>query len=125
MGEWEQVPDDPIWTMLRDRVVALMDRFGTRYHYPENRGDYYLLDEDTGQNMVKIELVNNDLLRPDIVKSLQALLSGYPDWVIAVQVDGVDAAGTRRGMGVLIAEDRIFDDLKREYLPANFQDMRF
>lgn len=125
MGNWEVQTDDPIWTLLRDRVVALMGRLGTRHQSPDYKGDYYLLDEDTGQQMVKIELVNNDLLRPDIVKSLQALLSGYPDWVIAVQVDGVDAAGTRRGMGVLIAEDRIFDDLKREYLPANFQDMRF
>jgi hypothetical protein len=123
MGDWEPLPDDPIWTLLRDRVVAYLSELGPRYEHYE--GDWYLLDEDTGQQMVKIELVNNDLLRPDIVKSLQALLKGYPDWAIALQVDGVDADGQRRGMGLWIEEDKVSDELLREYLPQIFREMRF
>jgi hypothetical protein len=115
--------DDPIWTLLRNRVVQLFSPLGVRYEH--GHGDWYILDEDTGQHMVKIELVNNDLLRPPLVASLHALLTGYPDWAIALQIDVTDEAGTRRGMGLWIQEDKVYDELQREYLPAIFQDMRF
>lgn len=123
MSDWETLSDDPIWTFLRDRVVAYLSQLGSRYLRRE--GDWYLLDEDTGQQTIKVELVNNDLLRPATVKSLQALLRGYPGWAIALQIDGVDADGKRHGMGVWIEEDHVSDELRREYLSDIFQDMRF
>jgi hypothetical protein len=125
MGDVEILPKDPTWIMLRDRVVALMGSLGSQYQYPDFYGDWYLLDEDTGQQMVKIELVNNDLLRPSVVKSLQSILTGCPEWVIALQVDGTDETGKQRGMGLWIREDKVYDQLQREYLPAVFHDMHF
>lgn len=116
-------PPNPVWHALYDAVVDILERAGRRYE--AGQGDWYLLEEDTGQEMQQIELVNLDLLRPDLIRSLQELLVRHPDWVISVRVEGTGKGGQRIGMGLMICSDRIIDELRRDLLPERFRSMRF
>ena len=62
-----------------------------------------------------------NLLQPHIVKSLQALLAGYPDWEIMFRVDVVGKENKWPAMGLIIPDQEIIDDLHREYLPDEFR----
>ncbi|UGV26088.1 hypothetical protein E0H22_10540 [Rhodopseudomonas boonkerdii] len=125
MAEWSNPPLDPVFTILLDRIVALLTPLGTRYQHNSRRGDYWVSEDDTWPKMVEVEFLNLDLLRLPVIKLLQVLLAEYPDWSIAVRVEGIDETGKGRGMGLIVQSDRIGDELQREYLPAIFQDMRF
>lgn len=125
MAEWHNPPLDPIFMVLLDRIVALLGPLGIRYQHDSPQGDYWISEDDTWPEMVEIEFLNLDLLRLPIIKSLQALLADYPEWAIAVRVEGADEKGKRRGMGLIVEFNRIGDELQREYLPAIFKDMRF
>lgn len=92
---------------------------------PIGEGDYWLLDENWRQYLHRIEIQNLNLLVPSVVKGLQSLLSGYPDWEIAMAVD-VPGTETRwPGMGLVISRDGIVDELQREFLPKPIGDFRY
>lgn len=111
------------WRALYEAISILLSRFGRLYD--NGKGDYWIVDDDWGWYVQKVELQNLDLLRPDVIKALQALLADYPDWLITVQVDVPDKTGIWPRMGLLVYPDKITDDLQREYLPVEFRDMRF
>ena len=69
----------------------------------------------------KLEVQNLSLLQPHIIKSLQVLLVGYPDWEIMFRVDVIGKENEWPAMGLIIHEDEIIDDLHREYLPEEFR----
>jgi len=75
--------------------------------------------------MVRVELQNLHLLRPDVIRSLQLLLVDRPDWVIPVRVEGISPGGKRVGMGLFVCSGKIVDDLQRALLPTSFRHMRF
>src|SRR5947207_15026113 len=103
------------WRILHDRITETLDRFGKKDAF--GRGDYWLVDEDLGLYRQKLEIQNLNLLQPHIIKSLQALLAGYPDWEIMFRVDVLGKEKEWPAMGVIIHDDEIIDDLRREYLP--------
>jgi hypothetical protein len=107
------------WKILHDRIAATLDRFGKRDAC--GRGDYWLVDEDLGSYRLKLEVQNLNLLQPHIIKSLQALLDGYPDWEIMFRVDVIGKENVWPAMGIIIHDDEIIDDLQREYLPEEFR----
>jgi hypothetical protein len=119
----EDSAPDPRWQTVQDAITGLLQKLGTEYS--AGRGDWYIVDEDTGRLMNEIELLNLDLLRPSLVRSLQDLLLHFPDWTITVAVRGQSADGSRPGMGLFIYSDSIIDDLRRENLPPEFADMKF
>jgi hypothetical protein len=123
MIPWQDLPPDPVWQTLYDAVAAILQKVGQEYE--DGQGDWYLVDDDTGQDMQKIELVNIDLLRPSLVSALRALLVDHPEWVISLRVDGIDGDGKQVGMGLLICSDRVIDELRREFLPAHVRSMQF
>jgi hypothetical protein len=123
MEHWEESKPDPRWHAIYDAVAAILRTLGTEYR--AGRGDWYIMDEDTGQLTNRIELLNLDLLRPSLVQALQALLLNLPEWTITVRVEGLTADGGRPGMGLFIYSDSIIDDLRREFLPSEFAHMRF
>src|SRR5688572_22583221 len=49
-------------------------------------GDYYLVDQEFGPYMHQVEFHKLHMLRPEIVIALQSVLSGYPDWEIAISL---------------------------------------
>jgi hypothetical protein len=109
------------WQILHDRIAEVLDRFGKQD--PFGRGDYLLVDDDWGDYRQKLEVQNLSLLQPHIIKSLQALLVGYPDWEIMFRVDIIDKENEWPAMGLIIHEDEIIDDLHREYLPEEFRNV--
>jgi hypothetical protein len=57
------------------------------------------------------------------VKLLQALAVSFPDWEITMRVDVRGKESVRPPMGLIIHDDGIIDDLKREYLPDEFSNI--
>lgn len=122
MKNWKNSSPERVWHVLYDVVASILQNAGRKYE--AGRGDWYIVEEDTEQEMQQVELLNLDLLRPALVRSLQAALVAHPDWVISVRVEGSD--GERRiGMGLMICSDKVVDDLRREFLPGKFREMRF
>jgi hypothetical protein len=119
MREHDEARREADWTILHDRIAETLDRFGKRDAF--GRGDYWLVDEDLGLYRQKLEVQNLNLLQPHIIKSLQALLAGYPDWEIMFRVDVIGKENVWPAMGVIIHDDEIIDDLQREYLPEEFR----
>ncbi|HZS63561.1 MAG TPA: hypothetical protein VFA53_03545 [Xanthobacteraceae bacterium] len=112
------------WKILHDRITETLDGFGARKD-AVGKGDYWLVDEDLGLYLQKLEVQNLSLLQPHIIKSLQALLTGYPDWEIAFRVDVIGKENEWPAMGLLIHDDEIIDDLRREFLPEEFRDIAY
>jgi predicted phage gp36 major capsid-like protein len=50
---------------------------------------------------------------------------GYPDWEIMMRVDVIGKENEWPAMGVIIHDDEIIDDLKREFLPEEFRSLRY
>jgi hypothetical protein len=75
-------------------------------------GDYWLVDEDLGSYRQKLEVQNLNLLHPRIIKSLQSLLDGYPDWEIMFRVDVRGKENVWPAMGLIIHDHEIIDDLR-------------
>src|SRR5437879_6094530 len=109
------------WRVLHDRITETLGRFGKKDAF--GKGDYWLLDDNWGTWRQEIEAQNLNLLQPHIVKLLQALLADYPDWEITVRVDVLGKENVWPGMGLVIHDDGIIDDLRREFLPEEFHNI--
>lgn len=114
---------DREWHILYARIAATLDRFGRRDAF--GNGDYWLIDDNLGARRHLLEIQNLDLLKPHIVKSLQSLLSDYPDWEISAGIDVIKDNRNWPGMGLIIYSDEIIDKLERDYLPPEFRDLRY
>lgn len=112
------------WQILHDRITKTLDGFRARKD-AFGKGDYWLVDEDLGLYRQKLEVQNLNLLQPHIIKSLQALLNGYPDWEIMFQVAVPGKEDIWPGMGLIIHDDEIIDDLQREFLPEEFRHVTY
>ncbi len=127
MGTSNNVGDirahEQVWQGLYDGIDRLLARFGEKGY--RDGADYWIVDDDWGWDVLQVELQNLDLLRPALVKLLQAMLVGYPDWMIALRLDLRGGDGQAPGMGLLICPHHITDDLQREFLPEEFRTMRF
>jgi hypothetical protein len=123
MTDVSDVQQENEWGILYDRIGALLRRFGEEN--PVRKGDYWLLDENWGLFQHKLEIQNLELLRPHVVKSLQELLVGYPNWDIEVAVDVPGTEDKWPVMGLIIRDDEIVDGLQRRYLPPQFQDIEY
>jgi hypothetical protein len=102
---------------------GVVDRYGIKD--PFGKGDYWLLDENWGLSCQQLEFQNLDLFQPIVLQALQNLLHSFPGWYITIRVDVVSKTDQWPGMGVVIYRDRIVDDLKRDFLPPRFRDLRF
>src|SRR5262245_3192542 len=109
------------WRILHDRITETLDRFGKKN--PFGKGDYWLLDDDWGTWRQELEIQNLELFKPHVVKLLQGLVVNYPDWEITMRVDVPDKENVWPGMGLILHDDRIIDDLKRDYLPDEFRNI--
>src|SRR5262245_27138256 len=78
------------WLALYDQIRAVLQQFGEEDDYP-GRKDFWLFNENLGLWQHKIEMGKLDMLRPVVIKSLQKLLIGYPNWEIAVSVTSPEA----------------------------------
>lgn len=111
------------WFRLHDLITKTLDRFGKKNAFRES--DYWLLDDNWGWYRHQVEVQNLDLLKPHVVKALQAVLAGYPNWDITVRVDVPGKEKIWPGMGIIIYPDEIVDELQRDFLPQEFCDIRY
>jgi hypothetical protein len=65
------------------------------------------------------------MLRPDIVNSLRTLLFELPEWEITLAVDILSKEESWPLMGLTIRKQEIIDGLQREYLPAEYQNVKY
>jgi hypothetical protein len=111
------------WAALHDLIKEFLRR--TRWVELLGDGDYFLLDENWGSYQHQLEISNLVLLKPHVIKSLQALLADFPDWEISVGIDVVTRYQEWPPMGIIVRNDQIIDGLQREYLPSEYRDMSY
>jgi hypothetical protein len=112
------------WRALYDRIRPLLKQFGE-----EDDGgkwkDFLLLSENFGLWQHRIETSDLKMIKPEVVKSLQKLLIGYPNWEIAIAVASPKAEEPWPSMVVVISEDEIMDGLQRQYFPPDYQSIEY
>jgi hypothetical protein len=113
------------WRELHDQIKGVLQQYGTEWDSCQRKGDYLLVDDNMGWYQHKIELQNLSLLRPTVVKALQSLLAGYPDWEFVVAMDIHDERNDWHAMGVVIRDNEIVDGLQRQYFPKELQDIAY
>jgi hypothetical protein len=113
------------WQVLHDQIAGVLRRHGAEWDSGQRKGDYLLVDDNMGWYQHKIELQNLSLFRPVVVKALQSLLAGYPDWEFVVAMDIPDKKNAWPAMGVIIRDNEIIDALQRQYFPKEFQDIAY
>jgi len=59
-----------------------------------------------------------------VIKSLQTLLSTYPNWEIVIAV-GSPEKKNWPPMGLVIRDDEIIDGLQRQYFSNEFQNLEY
>lgn len=111
------------WNALYDRIRGLLEKHGKEDAFA--RGDFWVLDDNWGTPEQRVEINNLALLRPEIVKALQALLTGLQGWKIVVAVDVREKEKIWPPMGLIIRSHEIVDGLQRQYFPEPFRQFRY
>jgi hypothetical protein len=102
----------------------MLRQFGEEDDGTEHK-DYFLLDDNLGLWQHKIETSNLEMVKPVVVKLLQTLLQGYPNWDIAIAVGSPEKENAWSAMGLTIRDDEIVDGLQRQYFPKEFQTIAY
>jgi hypothetical protein len=108
------------WLRLRNLITKILAPLGSLYDSGKG-GDYLLYEDNLGWCLHELEFQNLELFRPEVVKSLQALLADFPKWHITIRVDAPGTAGKLPGMGLILSPEKIIDQLQRQYLPEQFR----
>ena len=73
------------WLSLYSQIRALLQQYGKEDDGTDEK-DYLLVDDNLGLWQHRIETSNLEIVKPVVVKSLQKLLNGYPNWEIAITI---------------------------------------
>ena len=111
------------WNYLYTTLSQTLQRFGREDAFGD--ADYWLIDDNWGNQQQKVEIQNLELLRPEVVDALQKTLAGLPGWEIVVAVDIPGHKTDWPAMGLVIRSHEIIDGLKRDYLPTHFQKIEY
>lgn len=123
MTDNEQPEQEREWGALFDHIRDVLQRFGREDSF--GKGDYLLVDDNYGFHRHTVELQNLGLLQPALVKSLHGLLRKFPQWEIVIAVDIPGKEGVWPPMGLTIRWHEIIDGLRRDFLPPEFQTLKF
>jgi hypothetical protein len=111
------------WGVLYDRVSETLGKFGIEDAF--GKGDYLLVDDNYGWERQIVEVQKLHMFEVRVVKMLQSLLREFPGWEITMVVDVPGTEESWPNMGITIRPDSIVDELRREFLPAEFQNVRY
>lgn len=123
MSSENELVQEAEWSRLHNLITEALDQFGKKNAFRE--GDYWLLDDNWGWRRHQLEVQNLELLRPHVIKALQALLADFPNWDMTVRVDVPGKEKVWPGMGVIIYPDQIVDELQRDFLPPEFRGIHY
>lgn len=104
------------------RIREFLGRFGREDAF---HGDFWLLEDHWGCAQVLVHVINLDMLRPEVIHGLRALLRRYPDWEIVVAVAPNDHLYDWPAMGLYIRKHEIIDGLLRDYFPQHLQSLQY
>jgi hypothetical protein len=110
------------WDYLHGRIREVLQQFREEGNDPE-RKSFFLLDVNAGLWQHQVETSDLEMMRPDVIRSLQKLLDGYPNWEIVMAVSNPDQEEAWPTMRLIIRDDEIIDGLQRQYFPKEFQDI--
>jgi hypothetical protein len=112
------------WSLLYNAIREVFRQFGE-----EDVGggwkDFLLVDDNLGLRQHKVETSNLEIVRPIVIKLLQKLLIGYPNWEIVIAVGNPGKEKVWPAMGLVIRDNEIIDGLQREYFPKEFQSIEY
>ena len=109
------------WNELYQRLKGILQSYGED---AMDGGDYFLVDENFGRYTHQVEMHKLHMLRPEIVKAIQAVLVGHPDWEIEISVYvPEEEIIVDPGEGLTLHDDEIIDALDRTLLPKEYQDL--
>jgi hypothetical protein len=112
------------WLALYAQIEKVLQEFGEEDDFLQ-QNDYHLVYDNLGLWQHKIEASNLEMVKPVVIKSLQKLLAGYPNWEIVIAVGSPEADRAWPPMGLVIRDDEIIDGLQREYFPREFQSIEY
>ena len=109
------------WNELYQRLKGILQPHGEDVM---DGGDYFLVDENFGRYTHQVEMHKLHMLRPEIIKALQGVLAGHPDWEIEISVSiPEEDIIIDPGEGLTLHDDEIIDALDRALLPEEYQDL--
>jgi hypothetical protein len=111
------------WGILYDRVSEVLRQFGTED--PFGKADYLLVDDNYGWERHIVEVQKLHMFEVPVVKKLQSILREFPGWEVNMAVDVPGTEQTWPNMGITIRADAVIDELQRQYLPSEFQTLKY
>jgi hypothetical protein len=111
------------WVLIYRDIKRMLEPYGKEDAF--GKGDYLLVDDNWGNHQQKLEVQNLNLIRPRIVELLQSILAPYPDWEIVIGIDAPERKAGWPPMGLTVRSHEIIDGLQRQYLPAEFQTLKY
>jgi hypothetical protein len=109
------------WNELYGRIKAVLQPYGEDNI---DGGDYYVVDEILESYVHRVEMHQLHMLRPEIIKAVQTVLVGYPDWEIEISVSiPEEDVVIDPGEGLTLHDDEVIDALDRKLLPEEYQDL--
>lgn len=115
-----------VFERLCEFVEKVLERFGRPDYLPGQRhGDFQVHCDYSEYPQVVVFIHNLELLRQPAVSALQGLVREFPGWQIDLMVGLWDHLKDWPNMGISIRANEIVDDLRREYLPKEYQNLTF
>lgn len=113
------------WSAARERIIAFFKGLGKTIGY-FNDTDVLVVDDMMASDWIEVEITDYSLLDPVIIDSFRALLAELPRMLVTIRV-GYPGPYRKdwQGMGLSIHDGKIRDGLKRDYLPAPYNAVRY
>lgn len=113
------------WSAARQRVVAFFSGLRKSIGYFSD-SDVSVLDDMMAPNWIRVEIADFSLLDPEVIDDFRALIAEMPRMLVTIRVCHPDPHRKDwPGMGLTICDGKIRDGLKREYLPAPYNAVRY
>ena len=109
------------WNELYERLRGILQPYGED---AMDGGDHFLVDENYGRYTHQVEMHQLHMLRPEVIKAIQAVLVGHPDWEIEISIHmPEEEIIVDPGDCLTLHDDEIIDALDRTLLPKKYQDL--
>jgi hypothetical protein len=113
------------WDALYAKMGGVLSEYGVEAATRAD-GDYWIVDRPYGFDQHKVYFSTLRMLAPEVIYSLQSLLSKFKNWEIFVTVFARSPEGDEwPEMGLTLREHEIIDSLQRQYFPPEYQSIQY
>ena len=123
MSNEDSLEQQRVWSALYTRLQDALRPFGTEDYL--GRADYWIVSDNWGSPQHMVYIHNLKMLSPAIGSRMQAVVEGYPNWEIVVDVSPERYGQLWPTMGLIVRVREIIDTLQRRYFPAEFQNINY